>query len=188
MNNIVLPILRTTVPPSRYNDDLDMSDKQRQTLIKHLDTFKYKNFKDCGIEGTATGFNNEFFMPWLHTSLVYIITETVGDYPYPYFSEKTWRAMITGVPFMLVGAPGSLNLLRSFGFKTFGSWWDENYDNLPTVADRIDGVVNELKKLNKMDLKNLSRIKEEMLPTLKHNRYHMREFRKNNLENIKNSL
>lgn len=180
--------LRVTIPPSRYNDDLTLNDEQKQKFKKHYAEFSHKKFQDPRIQGTATSPNIDFFMPGLHTSLIYVITETVGDYPYPYFTEKTWRAIITGVPFMLVSAAGSLELLRSFGFKTFDTWWDEGYDQLPTVADRIDYIVDELAKINQLGPKRWAEIKEQMLPILKHNRYHMREFRKNNLENIKKNL
>jgi hypothetical protein len=182
------PTLRTTTTNSRYNDDLLVNKDQRKILIENIKQFHYKNFQDHRISGYCNDFETRFFAPDLRSSLLYIITETVGDYPYPYLTEKTWKAMITGAPFMIVGARGSLKLLQSFGFKTFDKWWDESYDSLPIVADRIDKIVSELERLHALSLDSLSEIKKEMLPILEHNQSHMLHFRKEDLANIRNNL
>ena len=62
-------------------------------------------------------FNNDF--SFVNKSLIYLITESVAEYPYPYLTEKTWKAMFYQTPFMIVGPKHSLHLLQSFGFQTF---------------------------------------------------------------------
>lgn len=185
---ILHPTLRITCPASRVNDDFVANEIQQQTLIKHIDNFKNKNFQDHRLEGSNNDAVTRFFVPSMRSSLVYIITETVGDYPYPYLTEKTWKAMFTGVPFMIVGAAGSLKLLQSFGFKTFNNWWDESYDYFPTVADRINKIVCELDILKKLSPDKLCAIKEQITPILKYNQSHLHTFYKENLDNIRNNL
>lgn len=57
-----------------------------------------------------------------------IVTETVYNYPYPYISEKTLRPIACKRMFVVVGAPGILQLLKDKNFITFGDVIDESYD------------------------------------------------------------
>ena len=47
---------------------------------------------------------------------------------YGFITEKTYKAIVTGQMFVLVGAANSLSNLRQLGFKTFGQYVDESYD------------------------------------------------------------
>jgi len=180
--------LRTTTPATRVNDDLELDNKYHEILNAHAGQFFNKRYCHPLIPGKSNDLPTFFHSDFLNYSFVYVITETVGDYPYPYFSEKTWKAMLAGMPFMIVGSKNSLQTLQSVGFKTFDHWWSEDYDSLPTVAERIDAIVNELKKLSKLNYKSLTSLKKEMHSTLQHNFEHLGVFRKNDLDNIKKNI
>jgi hypothetical protein len=64
-----------------------------------------------------------------------------------YPTEKTWRPIICRTPFLMIGPKNFLENLRQLGFKTFGNWWDESYDQ---DADLDDGkvVIESLLLLN----------------------------------------
>lgn len=47
-----------------------------------------------------------------------------------HITEKTWKPIYLGVPFVVIGTPGHLSSLRSYGFKTFENVIDESYDLL----------------------------------------------------------
>jgi hypothetical protein len=92
-----------------------------------------------------------------------VITETNG-FKYPPFagpwggysgcgrllSEKTFKAIAYQHPFILVGIPNSLDLLRRIGYKTFSPWIDESYDTETDVARRLVMVVDEIKRLSEL--------------------------------------
>lgn len=49
-----------------------------------------------------------------------------------FLTEKTFKPIKHGQPFIIVGAPGSLQALRNLGYRTFDSVLDNTYD---TIAD-----------------------------------------------------
>ena len=173
--------LRTTYPLTRINSDLKVDSSQQKILNQHWEKFSGNEFVDALITGANNDFTSRFNANFLHLAFVYVITETVGDYPYAYFTEKTWKAMATGRPFLLVGAKHSLKQLRLWGFKTFTCWWDEDYDNKTTVVDRIQSITQILIDLKKQ---NLHKLEQMMQDTIAHNQQHLVEFRRRNLESL----
>ena len=61
-------------------------------------------------------------------SLLYLVTETVATGRRHHLTEKTFKPIAMGMPFVIVGTRGSLEYLRSYGFRTFEGIWDESYD------------------------------------------------------------
>lgn len=97
-----------------------------------------------------------------------IVCETFcyGQSFYP--TEKTWRPLVCKTPFMVQGPCNFLKNLRSLGFKTFGQWWDESYDeDGGTVA--IATIQRNIDMLAKLTPAQLQDLYTEMQPTLEHN-------------------
>jgi hypothetical protein len=67
---------------------------------------------------------------------------SIGNY-----TEKTWRCLAIGKPFILLNGAGSLANLRSLGFETFAPWINESYDSIPDLMARIDAIKNEITRL-----------------------------------------
>jgi hypothetical protein len=180
--------LRTTSPASTVNDDLILDQHYWHILLKHQSLFQNQNYQNSVIIGNANDKKTQFSADFFNQCLVYVITETLGEHPYPYFSEKTWKAIVSKTPFMMVNAPGSLKKLQEFGFKTFDHWWDESYDLLPTVAQRIEALVIELKKLSALDLSQLAQLRKDIKPVIDYNYKHLSCFIETDLDNIRKSL
>jgi len=89
-----------------------------------------------------------------------------------FFTEKTWRAIYYGRPFMLLGCPNQLRKLHEWGFKTFSEFWDEGYDKERNVSNRIMQVLFNLKSLCDKTDEEIKSIFEsdEMKSILEHNR------------------
>jgi hypothetical protein len=81
-------------------------------------------------------------------SLLYLVTETVATGRRHHLTEKTFKPIALGMPFVIVGTQGSLKYLRSYGFKTFGDLWDESYDDEPDDSRRIEKIAHTLKLLD----------------------------------------
>lgn len=75
--------------------------------------------------------------------------ELVPEYSHKliYFSEKTAKPLLAGMPFMTVAAKGQLAYLKKMGFKTFDQYWDESYDQEEDLEKRISMIVDNLRKL-----------------------------------------
>ena len=81
-------------------------------------------------------------------SLLYLVTETVATGRRHHLTEKTFKPIALGMPFIIVGTQGSLKYLRSYGFRTFGDLWDESYDDEPDDSKRIEKIAHTLKLLD----------------------------------------
>ena len=53
-------------------------------------------------------------------------------------------------PFIFIGPPGCLKILRNMGFKTFGHIWDETYDIIEDHTHRMKTVLDLIESIDKM--------------------------------------
>ena len=96
-------------------------------------------------------------------SLLYLVTETVATGRRHHLTEKTFKPIALGMPFIIVGTQGSLQYLRSYGFKTFGHLWDESYDNEPDDSRRIEKIAQVLKHLEARDRQSIFESAHEII-------------------------
>jgi hypothetical protein len=76
-----------------------------------------------------------------------IVSETNAESQYCFITEKTIKPIMNLHPFVVLGNPHTLKVLKSLGFKTFDKWWDESYDNefdFKTRSIKVLKVVEEL--------------------------------------------
>ena len=102
-------------------------------------------------------------------SLLYLVTETVATGRRHHLTEKTFKPIAIGMPFVIVGTQGSLKYLRSYGFQTFGDLWDESYDDEPDDHKRIEKIAQVLKHL---ETSNRQTIFESAHDIIQHNWNH----------------
>jgi hypothetical protein len=94
----------------------------------------------------------------IQNSFLHLINETRFCSPMQNVSEKSIRPIIAKRPFILAGAPGSLELLKSLGFKTFDQWWCEDYDKEKDHHKRlvmIYHLVNDILNKDNDELKEI---------------------------------
>ena len=108
-------------------------------------------------------------------TFISITTETLYEEDVLFNSEKIWKPIIVGHPFLLLGAKGQLQWLRNEGFKTFGEWIDESYDEMDKMEDRVNKIVSELKRLQELPLYELIYIREQMKPICEYNKNLMKQ-------------
>lgn len=81
-----------------------------------------------------------------------IVVETDINYTDNFFlTEKTIKALLTGMPFVVVSTPNHLKNLQRLGFTTYDQLWEENYDSIVDYKDRIDNIIELCNKLEKFD-------------------------------------
>jgi hypothetical protein len=76
------------------------------------------------------------------------------------------------MPFVLVAPAGSLEYLRSYGFKTFAGIFDESYDTETNDIQRIERVTKLLKELNDLSVTERQAVHRACLPIVEHNFEH----------------
>lgn len=90
-----------------------------ETFIRHMES-------DNGrVDNTA----ERKIPPFLNDCLLHIICET---HTYPFFyTEKTYKSILAGVPFVFYGAPFLNTEFAKKGYKIFDEIWDYSYEQGP---------------------------------------------------------
>lgn len=69
-----------------------------------------------------------------------VIAETMMIHPI--ISEKTWVTIANRLPFIMAGYPGTLDILKNQGFRTFEKYLPiDNYDSIQDNEHRLDSIV-----------------------------------------------
>lgn len=129
---------------------------------------------------------------WLFDSKVNLVTESIytdDETRYSdviHISEKTWRCLSYGVPFVVISTKNTLKKIREYGFKTFNTCIDESYDEMSDDI-RMDGVIKAAKELlEKWDSEEVQKIchyNRELYKNKKHKRKWIQDNFLNYLDN-----
>jgi len=98
-----------------------------------------------------------------------IINETLTNDGTLFLSEKIFKPLLVGHPFLVIGNVGTLKYLKSLGYKTFDKWFDESYDEELDFIKRVDKVVKEVNKFRFTGIHTLREIRDDMKDVLEHN-------------------
>jgi len=112
---------------------------------------------------------NSIPIEYCKKTFLYLNTETHVDNKVLFISEKTYKPIAIGMPFMTLGNPGTLARLRDLGFITFNKWFDERYDFDLTLEERIAIIVSNLNRLRDESFDRKTELRKEMEPVCKHN-------------------
>lgn len=102
-----------------------------------------------------------------------LVSETETSDRCIFITEKTYKVIYAGHPFILWGSPGMLKYLRSIGYKTFPTLFDESYDNELDPVKRLAMILAEVKKfkeLNSDEKQNLIKMQNDIV---EHNYQHL---------------
>ena len=105
-------------------------------------------------------------------SLLYLVTETVAAGQRLHLTEKTFKPICLAMPFVLLSTQYSLRYLRSYGFKTFDTIWDETYDTIQDDGQRILAIAELLQDLDRKPLKEKQELFAACKAIVEHNYRH----------------
>ena len=105
-------------------------------------------------------------------SLLYVVSETVASGRRQHLTEKTFKPICLGMPFVLVACAGSLEYLKQYGFKTFDSLWSEDYDQETDEHVRIARIGQLLRDLDQLSLREKQQLFDRAQPIVEHNFNH----------------
>lgn len=95
-------------------------------------------------------------------SFVSVVTETLIEPEYLFITEKTWKTIYAGHPFMVLSSIGTLKELQRMGYQTFSKWFDESYDGEESLDRRCEIIVSNLNKFKSLSSSELIDIRHEM--------------------------
>lgn len=139
---------------------LQTPDESFKKLDGDTDINQYINYRKQNAVDPSWKLNHKFYQ----TSFCSIISETSMMSITPNFSEKTFRAISNGHPFIILGGAGSLRFLKNLGFDTFDDVFDNSYDSITDNYRRMLAIFNTIDKINLLDLDQMTQLKSELLP------------------------
>jgi hypothetical protein len=98
-----------------------------------------------------------------------IVTETVFDMPVLFPTEKTWKVFDKFHLPIFVSCTGFVDHVRQLGFDVFDDVINHDYDTIDDDELRIKRVLDEVRRLSKMDIGELNKIKLSLQARLKRN-------------------
>jgi len=81
-----------------------------------------------------------------------LVSETGFEYPYSFRTEKTWKPILAGHPFVICANAGFYRDLKNLGFRTFDRLIDESFDSIIDGKDRLDRLIATVQWLCDQDL------------------------------------
>jgi hypothetical protein len=145
---------------NNLNQDSQISIMHTNSENIHFSQHKFANpaFELSNPELISQIFSNEFlatasadynYADFVSTQIS-LVLETVFDDSRIHLTEKTLRPIACGHPFILAAGPGSLEYIRSYGFKTFAPWIDESYDSEPDSLKRLEKIIQSMKQIQNL--------------------------------------
>jgi hypothetical protein len=102
--------------------------------------------KNTHNSAASADYNNDDY----RNSLIEVVLETLFDDTRNHLTEKSLRPIACGQPFILASTPGSLQYLRSYGFRTFDGFIDETYDTIQDPAERLNAIIQEMQRIDQL--------------------------------------
>jgi hypothetical protein len=103
---------------------------------------------------------------WYYKSKVNIISETMLYRRSIHMTEKTWKAIYLGVPFVIYSpSKHYLRTLRNMGFKTFNSVINEDYDEMEgdvKIKHIVDSAVELSKIYNSKEVMDICKFNQDL--------------------------
>ena len=103
-----------------------------------------------------------------------LVTETVFEYPHSFRTEKIWKPIAIGHPFIAVANAGFYRDLHQLGFQTFGHVINESFDSITDSQQRIERIAQVVEELCASDL---SSFLNDCQAVCKYNQQHLAHMR-----------
>ena len=116
-----------------------------------------------------------YLVPAQYTDTYFsLVSETVQQYNFSFRTEKIWKPIAIGHPWIAVANQGYYRDIRNLGFQTFGNVIDESFDEIVNNQDRMMQVSRVVKDLCQQDLASFLK---ECYNVCKYNQQHLAEMR-----------
>jgi len=134
----------------KSNDDTITWKYHDRSILRDEPDFKYRS----SLEQTGNYLPRSFMTAWFD-----IVTESRAD-PYEFFvTEKTLKSLFAFKPFMILGPKGfHHHLVEKYDLELYTEWFNYDFDLLDNVDDRVEGIIDNVKRLmelNQWQLKDL---------------------------------
>jgi len=116
------------------------------------------------------------------------VVETHFDNETCFLTEKTFKPILNLQPFVIIGNPGSLALLKELGYQTFETVIKESYDEESDHRQRMSDLLKMSHDISILRDQHHLRIQSLIKDTLEHNQDHFLAPKVNRINTLLNSL
>tara|TARA_B100000686_G_scaffold238168_1_gene246303 strand:- start:422 stop:1750 length:1329 start_codon:yes stop_codon:yes gene_type:complete len=109
----------------------------------------------------------------VYQSWINIVCEDPCDNLYPYFSEKTYKPIFAGIPFINISSQYFIEPFTELGFEPYVDLFDYAYQNESDPLKRIDKIIDNLQSLQH-DF-NLYDLLRNQIPIIEHNQNNLKK-------------
>lgn len=102
-------------------------------------------------------------------SFLSIVAETYFFSNVIHLTEKTFKPIVNHHPFIMVSAPNTLKVIKSFGYRTFDSIIDESYDTMTDHHERFTAILEIIRHVSKWTDKQVAAATEEIKEIVDYN-------------------
>jgi hypothetical protein len=99
-----------------------------------------------------------------------VVLETLFDDNRNHLTEKALRPIACGRPFILAATVGSLEYLRSYGFRTFSELIDESYDSISDPLSRLQAITAEMRRISSLSTEQKQQLFEKLYEIADYNK------------------
>ena len=166
---------QTTVNPIEPELDIHYKNHNFKNLIWRPQTVLENYFS---VSDAHSSYSANFNIEDYETTDVEIVLETLFDDDRLHLTEKILRPIACGQPFILASTPGSLEYLRSYGFKTFENIWDESYDQEQDPQERMRMIADLMKSIASWpeDVREYNMVKAQSIADFNKQYFFSKEF------------
>jgi hypothetical protein len=128
-----------------YNQK-DFRDRLIQRLGPRLEKFIY-SYVDRRLPNDITAdfaTISRYINPnWYDDTCFSLVVESTAD-EIPFVTEKTFKPCAFRQPFIMLASTGSLKSFRSWGFESYSNLFDESYDEISNLDDKISNIIKNI--------------------------------------------
>ena len=141
-----------------YNNQLDL--ESVFNMLPITAEFDYFKNNDWSV-GNAVYYESSFGS---------VVSETYIDENYnAFFTEKIFKPIAFGHPFLLFSSAGALSKLKELGFETYPTIFDESYDTIESPQQRFEFLLRQVLCICDRPINELQEIYDIVKPIVKHN-------------------
>jgi len=138
-----------------YTDELDWAKNNLPIRPQAFNTTQWGSVNYFDAIDSSVELYNQFFFD--------IVCETDCNAP-DWFTEKTYKNLMLGRPFIIWSGAGALQELRNLGFKTFSDFIEEQYDNEYSNLTRFNKILALIDEQAKMPIELMRERHDQMKP------------------------
>lgn len=164
------PYLDLFIENSKIYEELNLNEDDIDNIRKNYKNYTPMYIDNSNSEEVADYHNFLSRKDEYQNTYFTIVSETNAESDYCFITEKTTKPIMNLHPFVVLGNPHTLKVLKSYGLKTFSNWWDESYDNEFDFKKRSQMVLNIVTELCSKSKEEWNDLLREMSDTLYYNK------------------